>query len=180
MMPEWLTAIGTLGTFFVIAASAAAAMYQLRHMRAANQLQAILALEEHFRDPSLQSALTFVQDELPRRLEDPAYRLELERRGYIDAGRHPELLLCNWFNKMGLLVKHDIVSEDAFMDLFARLIVYYWDVLSPAIALMRRTRGEGEYHDFEFLAVRGREWLAINRAGSFPKGVERSPIGERL
>lgn len=178
IIPDWITAFGTLGTFFVIGASAIAAVRQLRHMQAANQLEGILALEEHFRDPDLQAALTYAQDVLPSKLQDPAYRNELERRGYIDNRKHPELLLCNWFNKMGLLVKHRIVSEDVFMDLFARLIVYYWDSLAPAIALMRRSRGEGEYHDFEFLALRGRNWLARNRAGSFPKGVTRAPLSD--
>ena len=173
---DWLTAIGTIGTFFVIGASAIAAIRQLRHMRAANQLQAILALEEHFRDTDLQAALTYAQEELPRMLDRPEYRDELIRRGYIDARRHPELLLCNWFNKMGLLVKHRIVSEEIFMDLFARLIVYYWDALVPAVVLMRRNRGEGEYHDFEFLAMRGRQWLERNRGGKFPKGLVRSPL----
>jgi hypothetical protein len=173
---EWLTAIGTLGTFFVICASAIAAVRQLRHMRSANQLQGILALEEHFRDPDLQAALTYAQEMLPKKLQDATYRDELEHRGYIDSQKHPELLLLNWFNKMGLLVKHRIVSEDAFMDLFARLIVYYWDLLAPAVALMRRTRGEGEYHDFEYLALRGRAWLERNRAGVFPKGVVRSKL----
>lgn len=176
IIPDWITALATLGTFFVIGASAVAAVSQLRHMRSANQLQGILALEEHFRDRDLQAALTYVQDTLPAKLQDPQYRDELERRGYIDSRAHPELLLCNWFNKMGLLVKHRIVSEEAFMDLFARLIVYYWDALAPAIALMRRSRGEGEYHDFEYLALRGREWVARNRAGVFPKGVAREPI----
>jgi hypothetical protein len=178
MIPEWLTAIGTIGTFFVIGASAIAAVRQLRHMQAANQLQGILALEEHFRDPDLQAALTYTQDVLPRKLEDEQYRAELERRGYIDSRVHPELLLCNWFNKMGLLVKHRIVSEPAFMELFARLIVYYWEALTPAIALMRHSRGEGEYHDFEYLALRGREWLSRHGEGVFPKGVSRATIAD--
>jgi hypothetical protein len=176
MTAEWVTALATLGTFVVIGASAVAAVRQLRHMQAANQLQGILALEEHFRDPDLQAALTYVQSTLPSKLQDPHYRDELERRGYIDSSLHPELLLCNWFNKMGLLVKHRIVSEAAFMDLFARLIVYYWDALAPAIALMRRSRGQGEYHDFEFLALRGRDWLAQNRDGVFPKGQTRRAV----
>lgn len=176
MIADWLTGIGTVGMFLVVCASAIVALRQLRHMQAANQLQGILALEEHFRDPDLQAALTYVQSTLPAKLQDPQYRDELERRGYIDSRVHPELLLCNWFNKMGLLVKHRIVSEGAFMDLFARLIVYYWDALAPAIALMRRSRGQGEYHDFEYLAVRGRDWLALHRDGVFPKGTPRRAI----
>ena len=174
--PEWVEALATLGTFLVVSGSAVAAVRQLRHMRSANQLEGILALEEHFRDPDLQAALTYAQETLPKKLEDPVYRRELERRGFIDSRKHPELLLCNWFNKMGLLVKHRIVSEDAFMDLFGRLIVYYWDLLAPAVGLMRRSRGDGEYHDFEFLAMRGKIWLDHNRAGVFPKGVVRTKL----
>src|SRR5579864_4874834 len=102
--PEWVEAIATSGTFFIIAGTAVAAVRQLQHMRSANQLEGILALEEHFRDPDLQAALTYAQETLPQKLQEPTYRYELQRRGFIDSRKHPELLLCNWFNKMGLLV----------------------------------------------------------------------------
>ncbi len=38
MSAEWVVAIGTIGTFVVIAASATAALVQMRHMRSANQI----------------------------------------------------------------------------------------------------------------------------------------------
>ena len=81
----------------------------------------------------------YVQETLPQRLEDPAYRRELEMIGFVDTAAHPEMTACNWLNEMGTLVKHGLVSEDTFMDLFARLIVHCWRQVSPAIAIMRRT-----------------------------------------
>jgi hypothetical protein len=176
MTPEWLTAIGTIGTCFVIGATAVAALIQVNHMRAGNRLDAFLALDEHFRDPDLQAALVYVQSELRRNLDHSTYREELSHRGFIDPQSHPELLLCNWFNKMGILVRHEVVGEDVFMDMFARLISYYWELLSPAIVLMRRTRGSGEYHSFEYIACRAQDWLALKGCGQFPKGVARQKL----
>jgi len=174
-----IAAIAQVGTLVVILASVAAALIQLRHIRAGNQLQALLALERDFRAPQLQSALTYVQESLPRRLEDPAYRRELESIGFIDPALHPEMIACNWLNEMGTLVKRGLVSEETFMDLFARLIVHCWRQVSPAIAIMRRTRGDGQYHDFEYLALRAAAWLKRSPQGTFPQGFTRVPLTDR-
>lgn len=176
LSPEWLTAIGTLGSFIVIGGSAVAALIQLRHMRASNQLDALLSLERDFRTPEMQGALHYVQTHIENKLADERYRGELAKRGFIDAKVHPEVTVCNWFNAMGTLVKNGLVSERTFMDLFAKLISYYWRILSPAIAVMRRNRGEAQYHDFEFLAIRADEWLKQHPDGFFPNGVRRTPL----
>ena len=147
------TAAAQVGTFVVVVGSVIAALVQLRHMRGGNQLQALLSLERDFRGPELQAALTYVQEHLPQRLEDPAYRRDLDQLGFIDPEVHPEMVACNWLNEMGTLVKRNLVSEDTFMDLFGRLIVHCWKHLSPAIAVMRRKRGQAQYHDFEYLTV---------------------------
>ncbi|MGB6519495.1 MAG: hypothetical protein WBE79_13445 [Candidatus Cybelea sp.] len=176
MLPEWLSAIAESGTLVVILASVLAALIQLRHIRAGNQLQALLSLEHDFRAPELQSALTYIQKQLPQRLEDPVYRRELETIGFVDPAAHPEMIACNWLNEMGTLVKHGLVSEATFMDLFARLIVHCWRQVAPAVAIMRRKRGEAQYHDFEFLAMRAAEWLKRNPAGMFPQRLSRTPL----
>lgn len=173
---EWVTALSTFGTVVVIGATAVAALVQLRHLRAANQLEALLSLERDFRAPELQAALRYVQEQLPKNLEDPVYRDELARLGFIDPDKHPELTLCNWFNAMGALLKYDLVSESTFMDLFGRLIAYYWKVLAPAVAVMRRNRGDAQYHDFEYLALRANTWLKEHPHGHFPAGSQRINI----
>ena len=174
-----LSALAETGTLVVILASVVAGLVQLRHIRAGNQLQALLALEHDFRAPELQAALRYVQEELPQRLEDPAYRLELERIGFVDPAAHPEMTACNWLNEMGTLVKRGLVSEETFMDLFARLIAHCWRQVSPAVAIMRRTRGEAQYHDFEYLALRAAAWLKRNPQGMFPRAFSRAPLPDR-
>ncbi len=179
MSSETLTAYATLATVIVIGASAIAALVQLRHMRASNQLEAVLTLERDFRSSAVQEALRYVQAHLPTRLEEPQYRGELEALGFINVEVHPELTACNWFNEMGTLLKHGLISEATFMDLFARLIRYYWKALSPAIAIMRRKRGSGQYHDFEYLSIRAEAWLQRYPQGFFPTGTARAILDDR-
>jgi hypothetical protein len=179
MNADMIAALAQVGTLVVVLASVAAALIQLRHIRAGNQLQALLSLERDFQRPELQAALTYVQAKLPQRLEDPTYRRELERIGFIDYSVHPEMIACNWLNEIGTLVKRGLVSEDTFMDLFARLIVHCWRQLAPAIAIMRRTRGPVQYHDFEYLAMTATAWLERNPQGIFPRTFTRAPLPDR-
>ena len=172
------TAAAQVGTFVVVVGSVIAALVQLRHMRGGNQLQALLSLERDFRGPELQAALTYVQEHLPQRLEDPAYRRDLDQLGFIDPEVHPEMVACNWLNEMGTLVKRNLVSEDTFMDLFGRLIVHCWKHLSPAIAVMRRKRGQAQYHDFEYLTVRAAAWLQRNPQGTAPRPFVRAEVAD--
>ncbi len=176
---DLLGAWAQVGTLIVIGASVIAALVQLRHIRAGNQLQALLSLERDFHAPELQAALSYVQTRLGERLEDLRYRRELERIGFVDPATHPEMIVCNWLNEMGTLVKRGLVSEATFMDLFARLIVHCWKVVSPAIAIMRRTRGQAQYHDFEYLAMRAARWLEINPQGVSPRSFARAPLPDR-
>lgn len=175
---EVAAALAQLGTLLVIGGSVLAALIQLRHAQGGNQLQALLSLERDFRTPELQAALTYVQEGLQHRLEDPAYRQELEQLGFVDPVAHPEMVACNWLNEMGTLVKRGLVSEDTFMDLFGRLIVHCWRKVSPAIAIMRRKRGQVQYHDFEYLASRATAWLKRHPHGTSPKSFVREPIAD--
>jgi hypothetical protein len=177
--PDVLSAAASIGTFVVIGASAVAALVQLRHMRAGNQLEALLSLEHDFQRSDLQSALRYIQEQLPQRLEDAEYRRGLEAVGFIDSAKHPELVVCNWFNEIGTLVKHRLVAEEPFMDLFARLIVHSWAHAASAVAVMRRTRGDSQYHDFEYLAVRAARWADAHPHGTYPRNLARETLPDR-
>ncbi len=43
------------------------------------------------------------------------------------------MLLCNWFNRSGALVRRRLLREYLFLDAFGRLIAYYWDILYLAL-----------------------------------------------
>lgn len=178
MNPELLTAFATVGSVLVIGASAAAALIQLRHMRASNELEAMLSLQRDFQSPPVQSALHYVQQQLPGHLQEEQFRDELAAIGFISVERHPELLACNWFTQMGTFLKHGLIGESTLMDLYARLVRYYWNALAPAIAIMRRKRGDGQYSEFEFLALRATVWLEEHEDGVFPRAMKRTPLGD--
>jgi hypothetical protein len=178
MTAEQWTAFGSVGALFVLGAAAFAALVQLRHMRRNNQLQALLAIQKDFRDERLQRAFAFVQCDLAAALQNPAYRRELARRGFVDGRQHPEMEVCNWFNEAGMLVKSGFVDEDVFFESFARLVAYSWMLLSPAIAVLRRERGPEQYDAFEYLAARAITWRKRNPHGTFPPGLARMPLND--
>ena len=173
MSLELIGTLASVGTFLVIGATAIAAAIQLRHMRASNQLGALLDLEHEFRSPDLQASFRFVEHDLANRLRDPVYRAELERIGFIDASVHQELNVLNWFDEMGAVLKNRLVDENAFMDLFSRLAVQHWETLAPAISILRRRRGRGQNINFEYLAIRARGWLLRYPEGVIPTGIAR-------
>jgi hypothetical protein len=174
-----INSIAQVGTLLVFAATAAAGLVQLRHLRASNELEGLLRLTEHLREPELQRAFKYVQSELGGRLESPAYRAELARIGFIDAGLHPEMDVCNWFNEVGALVRNRVIDEAIFLELFNRLVTYYWTKLSPVIAILRRLRGPTEYENFEFLAQQAATWQTQHPNGKYPKALARMPLADR-
>lgn len=164
MTLELINAAAAVGTLLLLATTVTAGLIQLRHMRAGNELAAALAIERDFRSPGVQAALSYVQSELPARIETSDYRAELETPGYIDPRRHPEMILCNWFNRTGALIRSGFLKESLFLESYARLVTYYWQLLGPVIAVLRRTRGPSQYASFEFLAYRAQAWTASKQS----------------
>src|SRR5579872_3365375 len=166
---DFINSIVSLITLIILIASAIAAAISLHHSQAFNQISAVLSMERDMRTPDMQEAFRFVQSELPYQMHNEEFRAELDAIGFIDSRVHLEITACNWFNAMGTLLKHNLVEEGAWMDLFSRLVVQYWDRLSPVIAILRRHRGASQYANFEYVAILAAEWLKKNPAGVFPK-----------
>lgn len=176
MSLELLNTLAQLGSFVVFTATAVAALIQIRHLRASNELDAFLHLSDALRKPELGEALRYVQTDLAAKLQDPAYRAELAHLGFIDARVHREMDACNWFNEVGSLVKHRLVEERTFLDLFARLVTYYWGKLEPVVAILRRERGPSQYENFEYLASLAEKWRARYPDGDYPGHVRRRAL----
>ncbi len=73
-------------------------------------------------------------------------------------------------------MKNGLVEENAFNELFGRLVDRSWELLRPAIAIMRRRRGPTQYQNFEYLVVRYRAWHARHPTGRYPADVPRLPL----
>lgn len=168
-----------LGTFLLLLASVIAAAVSLHHAASFNQISAVISMERDLRGADMQEALRFVQAELPFKLRSEEFRRELDGLGFIDARVHQEINACSWFNAVGTLLKNNLVDESAWMDLFARLTVAYWDGLEPVIAIMRRRRGDWQFANFEFMAMRAREWLRKHPHGTFPRHTPRAKVVDK-
>ena len=175
---DWnaVSALSTLGTFIVVAASAVAALLQLRHIRAANQIAASLALIDRIATAEFQRTLQYVfHGELDRALEDPEYRAGLLKTP-VDLANHPEASLLAYWEQMGSIIKLGLTSEAAFMDTTSSQCIAAWNKLSPVIAYVRRARGPQVYDNFEWLASRSMMWEERHPNGTFPNNAPHLPL----
>jgi len=162
-----------VGTLLVFIGTAIAALAQIRHLRASNELDALLRITEQLRADGLQESFRYVQTGLDAKIADANYRRELGGVGFVDARVHPEINVCNWFNEVGTLVKNRLIDEDTFLDLFSRLVTYYWSRLAPVVALFRRQRGPSQYENFEYLAMLAARWHDRHPHGTYPANAKR-------
>jgi hypothetical protein len=176
LMPiETINTLAAVGTFVVITATAIAALVQLRHLQASNQLQAMLKLNEMWDDDAMRAAAHYVRVELAQRVKKPGYSQSLDIAGN-DWSVHPEVRIITWWEQVGTMVKHGLIQEDPFLDLASGVVSNDWDRLGVPVALMRRARGPALWENFEYLAARGREFTRRYPQGSFPSNMQRLPL----
>src|SRR5260370_42330117 len=100
----------SVGTFLVIAATAIAAVVQLRHMRGSNQITVFSKLEEMWDDPEFRTQRRRVRDELDLRLRDRAFRAELEADSSPDEFVRSITEVANFFEGMSIYAKRGLAD----------------------------------------------------------------------
>jgi hypothetical protein len=145
-------------TFLVIAATAAAALIQLRHMRSGNQLAALLTVMRMWQDPEMQNNIRYAHTTLQQKMKDPAFMAEYERGG-ISRVDHPELLVADFWEQTGTFIKYGMMDERSWLDISASQIIRAWKDLEPVILVARRRGGLSVFENFEYAAVRAELWM---------------------
>lgn len=171
-------AVGTaaaVGTFIVIAATAIAAVVQLRHLRAQNQLTGLLTVLARVEDPQFNKWVDEARQMLKERLSDPQYRRSV-MSGTFDRKDNPWLNLANSYDWVGSLVKHRLIPEEALLDVYCARVLGAWEIIEPVVPLAR-SRAPAVWENFEFLVVQANKWIAQHPNGAYPKGAPRLPIG---
>ncbi|HTU81195.1 MAG TPA: DUF4760 domain-containing protein [Candidatus Acidoferrales bacterium] len=182
-MPLELTnTLATVGTFVVIAATAIAAIVQLRHMRGNNQITALNELRETMETPDFQAASHFVGAELPAKMLDPAFRYQVVHRFARTDENRPLITkvnsIGNFYENMGLLLKTGLVEQELVMEMWSANVVLDWRNLAPITAMARRTMGDALWENFEYLAVLSQDWIAAHPKGSYPSGVRHLALDD--
>ena len=170
---ELINSLASVGTFAVIAASAIAAMIQLRHVRASNQIALMTKLLETLQSADFVDARRFIAYELADALQDPQ-TVEILRTPPF-AGRMRALgILGNFFESVGQYVRRGMLDREMLFENWGAIIVATWVQLAPALAIMRdEPSGDDIWENFEFLAVISEDWLAHHPSGNYPKGCRR-------
>ena len=188
MSLELLNALASLLTVCIIAATAIAAMVQLRHLRAGNQINAMLAIGEELSSKAIIDARRVVRHRLPAVVDDPkfrAYSAEADRGQTHDEVpeweeiREATTLVGNSYEELGILVKQGIVDKDIFLDRYSWVIAGMWKRIEKALADSRMATGQAAlWENFEYLAALSEDWMR-EHPSTYPKGMRRMPLPER-
>lgn len=187
---ESLNAVAPLVTVIIVAATAIAALVQLKHLRAGNQINAMLSIGEELSGKMFSDAGDLVRYRLAAALEDPLYReyevaMSLGKPApEVDAEyvalRRASLVVGNGYEELGILVKRGIIDRDTFLDRYCYLITTAWKRLEPVTALTREAMGnDWAWENFEYLAVLSEDWMVKQATGTYPRGMRRMKLTNR-
>jgi len=169
-LEAWNTA-AAVGTFVVIAASAIAALVQLRQLRTSNQLSGLMSVFDMLQDPSVRELVNYVRHDLPERMKDDRFRASLLEIP-IDRRKHPEFYLCDMYNHIGSFVRSGLIDERTYLQTDWYNVTLYWGLLAGAVAIGRTNRPY-IFENFEYLASRAQAWAQEHPHGDYPKAQRR-------
>lgn len=186
MSLEVLNTTASLLTVTIVAATAFAALVQLRHLRAGNQINALLSVSDRLDGSEFRDALTLANRTLEPVLADSNFReyeLAIARRTqppnveqrFVEM--HNALVrIANTFEILGVLVKNQIVDPALFVDGYCDVALGAWKRLAAYTAFSRDAYGDDAvFEHFEYLAAISEDWIA-HHPSSYPKGVRRLQI----
>ena len=183
---ELVNTFGTLLTVAIIAATAVAAIVQLRHLRAGNQINSMLSISNQFNDKAFRDADLIVRQEVASALDDPLYRsytLALARNeapptvpaNYVEI-RSAVVLVANTYEELGILVKNGIIDENIFLDRYCWYIARTWRSLENAVGFTRAAVGNNAiWENFEYLTALSQDWM-VKHPSTYPAGVRRLQV----
>jgi hypothetical protein len=180
MSLDVVNVIATVGTFVVIAASAVAALIQLRHMRGSNQITALNEFRETLESGEISDAQRFVSFVLPERMLDQAERLKMITLPF--SGEYEKIgTIANLFESLGEFVKIGIIDAKIACDIWGVVVVRNWNALSPLTTYIRTTLGIPQlWENFEYLTILAKRYLERYPNGTYPSNMPRMPEDRRL
>jgi hypothetical protein len=180
MSLELVNTLATFGTFFVIAATAIAALVQLRHARGSNQIAALDELRTVFQSREFSDAQAFLETRLGDLVKNPAFRYQWANRGArteefrIDIER--VRLIGNYFEDVGALIAAGLLDAELTSMIYSSDVVRAWELMEPITAMARRVHGNQVWVYFEYAATLARRWRDAHADGGYPQGAPRWPI----
>ena len=185
MSLELFNSLATFGTFVVIAATAIAALIQLRHARSANLIEGLSEAQRSFNAPEFAAAQSFVLTELAGKWQDPEFRYQVITRAARTAENQALIakiiLVGNTFELLGVFVKRQLIDREMALDMFSGNAVGAWERMTPVTVALRRRAGSASWENFEYFVVLSLDWIAAHPDGTYPAELRRiAPQDELL
>ena len=179
MSLELVNTIATLATCVIVATTAIAALIQLRHLRANNQIQGQLAINAFIQSDDFKTAEATLQG-LSKMLDDPklawAFRIPVspEMPPDVIAMRRAASVVGSNLENIGNMVRNRLTDGRLFIEQFCNVVSESWDVLEPFTRIRRKydAMHDSVWEDFEYLTILSREWMRT-KGSSFPKTSRR-------
>lgn len=188
MSLELINTVAALITVTIVAVTALAALVQLRHLRAGNQINALLSVSEKLDSREFTDALTKMNSGIEAALAAPEFRdyeAAIRRRvppPPVDARfvemHYAVILVGNTFELLGLMAKNGMVDQKMLVDNYCGVVLGAWKRLADFVAFGRAVGDPNGWEYFEYLAVLSDDWLKSHPV-SYPKGMRRYPIHNR-
>ncbi len=174
MSPEWVGAASSLITLFVIGVTAYAAMRQMAHLRAGNQVAALLPLTEKYQTPEIQQSLDYAIGKLKTDLQDPEIRAGVAARPASGPARQAQNIF-NFYESVGALVCAHALDLQLVLRYFT-LPSEMWEFGGDYIALARSTRGDEVFENFEALVAMQLAYEKRHGTSLYPRGLPRVKV----
>jgi hypothetical protein len=180
MSLELLNTLSSITTTLVIVATAIAAIIQLRHLRAGNQITGQLALRQVLLDDEFIVSMGRIRYEVRELLKDPEF-LKFVREFHLsdapegdyryDGPYTAALAVGRNLESIGNMIRNGLTDGRIFLEQYANLVVMAWDGTEPLLKIRRQATGiDATWEDFEYLTVLSRRWMSEVRS-CYPNGV---------
>jgi hypothetical protein len=168
---DW-SAVSALGTVWIAVVVAVTALFgfrqlrlariQLEQLRRATQLDGAMKIFDNLHNRVYVEDRHFVATELPKYLEDPIFRNEVEL-GMIWTENpdtiHHEQFILRTFETIGSHVQRGLLDREVIVDTAAIPILLAWEHLSGVVELQRRTIHPRMWENFEKLHDAAAAWF---------------------
>jgi hypothetical protein len=160
---EALSAISTASTALVILATAiyaarqvVALNAQIEHLRRATLLDGTLAIFDEIFSAEYMTGYQFVMTEFEERMKDETFRAEaLSVAPNVEV--HKERLFLRHMERIGTLIKSDLLDGDTLFDFAGPVIEQSWEKLRPFAIEQRHALNDDQlWENFEFIATEAR------------------------
>lgn len=155
---EYVAAISSIVSSAVVVVGAFAAVRQLRHLRASNEVTALQSIIDRFERPDVMESIRFIRGDLPDKMRDPAF-VEALAHNPIAGDARAIIPALNFWEGVGSFVLSGAISEESVMLGFSWSVVDTWGAGAPAIIILRRTQDPLIAENFEHLAAFATHWL---------------------